>query len=46
MEIAYRRALDKQDEPEESAGASSDSKSKTAQKDIIARTLEHKARSK
>jgi predicted RNA-binding protein with RPS1 domain len=44
MEIAYRRALEEQDETEETAGASSEKKSKTAQEDIIARTLEHKAR--
>lgn len=46
MEIAYRRALEKQDEPEEKAVASSTQKAKTDQEDIISRTLEHKARSK
>jgi ribosomal protein S1 len=46
MEVAYRRALEKQDEPEETASAASDSKDKSTQEDIISRTLEHKARSK
>jgi predicted RNA-binding protein with RPS1 domain len=46
MEIAYRRALDKQDEPEDEAKESAESKKKNSQEDIIARTLEHKARTK
>lgn len=46
MEIAYRRALESQDEPEEKAEGSGETKTKKAQEDIIARTLEHKARTK
>jgi ribosomal protein S1 len=46
MEIAYRRALEKQDEPEAETDPGSESKKKSAQEDIIARTLEHKARTK
>jgi small subunit ribosomal protein S1 len=44
MEIAYRRALEKQDEPEEAAESGENDKNKSTQEDIIARTLEHKAR--
>ncbi|MEN8241658.1 MAG: S1 RNA-binding domain-containing protein [Chloroflexota bacterium] len=46
MEDAYRRALEKNDEPEGASEEGGDSETDTTQEEIISRTLEHKTKSK
>jgi ribosomal protein S1 len=46
MEDAYRRALEKNDEPESRPEDASEMKNDSTQEEIIARTLEHKAKTK